>query len=218
MVADHCWEILSAIAADMETSQAKEEQRSKSKRLIPTQGIDESAAKSHGARLHSAGLDLLQPFAEFRSHSCGGVRRRWDTAPADYRGRCGTWSFATWKSCVGRSRTQSLAASPERQLALQADGRHSSSNVRNGSRLCENARSRSFRGSSTLGSSSIAAYSAIYEVDFEPDRRIRLFSHSLGRQPTSGPLIEYAESGRRWDRVALPAGDLLRHFGGSQGR
>jgi signal transduction histidine kinase len=64
---DHCREILSAIAADMETSQTKEEQRSKSKRLIPLQGVGESAAESHGALRHSAGFDLLQLFAEFRA-------------------------------------------------------------------------------------------------------------------------------------------------------
>jgi signal transduction histidine kinase len=64
---DHCRGILSAVAADMETSQTKEEQRSKSKRLIPPQGVEESAAESHGALRHSAGFDLLQLFAEFRA-------------------------------------------------------------------------------------------------------------------------------------------------------
>ena len=64
---DYCREILSAIAADMETSQTDEEQMRKSRRLFPLQGAGESAAESHGALRHSAGFDLLQLFAEFRA-------------------------------------------------------------------------------------------------------------------------------------------------------
>ena len=64
---DHCREILSAIAADMETSQTAQEQKDKSTDLDPPKGVDESAAESHGTLRHTAGFDLPQLFAEFRA-------------------------------------------------------------------------------------------------------------------------------------------------------
>jgi len=64
---DHCRQILCAIADDMETSQTAQEQRDKSKDLLPPQGVDETAAESHGTLRHTAGFDLPQLFAEFRA-------------------------------------------------------------------------------------------------------------------------------------------------------
>lgn len=64
---DHCREILSTIAADMETSQTAQEQKDKSTDLAPPTGIGESAAESHGTLRHTAGFELTQLFAEFRA-------------------------------------------------------------------------------------------------------------------------------------------------------
>lgn len=64
---DHCREILSAIADDMETRQTDEEQESKSKRLVSAPTDAASAAESHGTLRHLAGFDLMQLFAEFRA-------------------------------------------------------------------------------------------------------------------------------------------------------
>jgi signal transduction histidine kinase len=64
---DHCRQILCAIADDMETSQTAQEQSDKSKDLLPPQGVDETAAESHGTLRHTAGFDLPQLFAEFRA-------------------------------------------------------------------------------------------------------------------------------------------------------
>ncbi|WP_448171988.1 RsbRD N-terminal domain-containing protein [Rhizobacter fulvus] len=64
---DHCREILTAIALDMETSQTREQQSSKSKDVAPAVGTHESAAESHGTLRHLAGFDLVQLVAEFRA-------------------------------------------------------------------------------------------------------------------------------------------------------
>ncbi|HSC64506.1 MAG TPA: HAMP domain-containing sensor histidine kinase [Caldimonas sp.] len=64
---DHCREILCVIADDMDTHQTAQEQSDKSKDLLPSEGVDESAAESHGTLRHTAGFDLPQLFAEFRA-------------------------------------------------------------------------------------------------------------------------------------------------------
>lgn len=65
---DHCRQILLAIADDMETSQTKAEQATKSKDMVPLPvGGEESAAQTHGTLRHSAGFGLAQLFAEFRA-------------------------------------------------------------------------------------------------------------------------------------------------------
>lgn len=64
---DHCREILTAIALDMETSQTRAEQASKATDITPPAGDLESAAESHGTLRHMAGFDLVQLVAEFRA-------------------------------------------------------------------------------------------------------------------------------------------------------
>jgi len=78
---DHCREILCAIADDMETEQTAKEQRDKSKDLAPSQGLEESAAESHGTLRHTAGFDLPQLFAEFRALRAS-VLSLWNRADA----------------------------------------------------------------------------------------------------------------------------------------
>jgi signal transduction histidine kinase len=77
---DHCREILTAIAADMDTSQTREEQASKSKDITPPGGALESAAQSHGALRHLAGFDLVQLVAEFRALRAS-VLSLWESSP-----------------------------------------------------------------------------------------------------------------------------------------
>ena len=64
---DHCREILTAIALDMDTSQTLEEQANKSRDIAPRAEADESAAETHGTLRHGAGFNLVQLVAEFRA-------------------------------------------------------------------------------------------------------------------------------------------------------
>jgi hypothetical protein len=77
---DHCREILSAIAADMETNQTAQQKEDKSKDLAPPKGVDESAAESHGTLRHTAGFDLPQLFAEYRALRAS-VLSLWSKSP-----------------------------------------------------------------------------------------------------------------------------------------
>lgn len=64
---DHCREILSAIANDMETRQTAEEQTQKSKDTSPSEGARETAADAHGTLRHLEGFELVDLIAEFRA-------------------------------------------------------------------------------------------------------------------------------------------------------
>jgi signal transduction histidine kinase len=79
-VRDHCREILSAIAADMETSQTAQQKEDKSKDLGPPKDAEESAAESHGTLRHTAGFDLPQLFAEYRALRAS-VLSLWSKSP-----------------------------------------------------------------------------------------------------------------------------------------
>ena len=77
---DHCREILSTIADDMDTAQTRQEQSTKSMDMEPPGGMSDSAAESHGTLRHLAGFDLVQLVAEFRAMRAS-VLALWQRSP-----------------------------------------------------------------------------------------------------------------------------------------
>lgn len=64
---DHAQQILDAIAADIETSQSKQEQFEKSQEVDTASAQNESAAATHGRLRHAENFSLLQLSSEFRA-------------------------------------------------------------------------------------------------------------------------------------------------------
>jgi signal transduction histidine kinase len=77
---DHCREILSTIADDMDTAQTQQERSTKSMDMEPPGGMNDSAAESHGTLRHLAGFDLIQLVAEFRAMRAS-VLSLWQRSP-----------------------------------------------------------------------------------------------------------------------------------------
>ena len=81
---DHAGEMLTVIAADLETSQTRVEQSAKSRGLAATNGrigspVEDSAAEEHGAGRAASGFTVEQMVAEFRALRAS-VIRLWSAA------------------------------------------------------------------------------------------------------------------------------------------
>ncbi len=115
---DHCREILTTIALDMETSQTCEEQASKSMDIAPPAGAQESAAETHGALRHVAGFDLVQLVAEFRALRAS-VLSLWERSPDSSAPGAGIREITRFNEGLD----QALAESVESYSADLADSR-----------------------------------------------------------------------------------------------
>lgn len=115
---DHCREILTEIAIDMETRQTRAQQASKSMQMLPPEGAVESAAESHGALRHLAGFDLAQLVAEFRALRAS-VLSLWEASPESSAPGAGIREVTRFNEGID----QALAASVESYSADLATSR-----------------------------------------------------------------------------------------------
>jgi signal transduction histidine kinase len=115
---DHCREILSTIADDMDTAQTRAEQSSKSMDMAPPANTVDSAAESHGTLRHLAGFDLIQLVAEFRAMRAS-VLSLWQRSEASTAAKVAIEEITRFNEGID----QALAESVERYSANLAASR-----------------------------------------------------------------------------------------------
>jgi len=115
---DHCREILSSIADDMDTAQTRQEQSTKSMDMEPPGGTSDSAAESHGTLRHLAGFDLIQLVAEFRAMRAS-VLSLWQRSPESSAAGVGIEEITRFNEGID----QALAESVERYSSNLAASR-----------------------------------------------------------------------------------------------